>query len=247
MLNLDPALLDQDKIRKDKRKRLLKHSILPIIILVGASLYFFSTWIYNIVFSVSFGNKNYPIADGFTETRFVSNVVEPYIADYDQGVARLAMGQYPEAEGSFMESLKKSPIKERLCQIYVNLSLSIEFQADAFLQQKNYPRVIELYNRAKATLYNNGCAEEGAQSGGKDRKAEMAEQRLADKINSAIDSMNHTTTGDDDPYSGAEDKQITDQALEDIRNGLIFGGYHAGYFITGVWTTREDLCLSRCW
>ena len=217
MINLDPALLDQDKIRKEKRKELLKRYSIPFFLLVLIALFFLSTWIYNLVFLISYDGKNFPIADGFTETRFFINILEPYIADYNQGAARLRMGQYEKAEESFTNSLQKSPAKERLCQIYVNLSLSIEFQADTLLQKSNFNKALELYGRAESVLYNNNCAKKGADSSGEDSKAEAAKDRLNKKRGDAADKMNNTQTADDDINSGAGEKQISDDDLKKVQ------------------------------
>lgn len=221
MINLDPSLLDQDKIRKEKRKQLLKRYSVSLALLLLVALFFLSTWIYNLVYLVSYSGKNYPISDGFTETRFIINILEPYIADYNQGTARLKMGKYEEAEKSFTESLKKSPAEDKLCQIYVNLSLSIELQADKLLQSSNFNKSMELYGRAQTILLNNNCAKKGAESSGKDSKAEIAETRLNKKLTDAADMMNHTQTADDDANTALDEKQIDDNSLKNIQNQVV--------------------------
>ena len=221
MINLDPSLLDQDKIRKEKRKQLMKRYSVSLALLLLVALFFLSTWIYNLVYLVSYSGKNYPISEGFTETRFIANILEPYIADYNQGTARLKMGKYEEAEKSFTESLKKSPAEDRLCQIYVNLSLSIEFQADKLLKSNSFNKSMELYGRAQTILLNNNCAKKGAESNGKDSKAEIAETRLNKKLRDAADMMNHTQTADDDANTDSDEKQIDDNSLKDIQNQVV--------------------------
>jgi tetratricopeptide (TPR) repeat protein len=221
MINLDPSLLDQDKIRKEKRKQLMKRYSVSLVLLLLVALFFLSTWIYNLVYLVSYSGKNYPISEGFTETRFIINILEPYIADYNQGTARLKMGKYEEAEKSFTESLKKSPAEDRLCQIYVNLSLSIEFQADKLLKSNSFNKSMELYGRAQTILLNNNCAEKGTKSSGKDSKAEIAETRLNKKLKDAADMMNHTQTADDDANTNPDEKQIDDNSLKDIQNQVV--------------------------
>jgi len=245
MINLDPALLDQDKIRKEKRKSLLKRYSLPILFLIIVSFFFLSTWIYNLVYFISYSNKNYPIAEGYTETRFIMNVLEPYIADYNQGTARLMMGEYAKAEKSFMESLQKSPTEERLCMIYVNLSLSIEFQGDAALQGNNFNRALELYGKAENILYNNGCASKGSNSDGKDSKAEAAKERINEKRNDTTDAMNNHKGADDDHDSDPEKKQVSDGDLEKIKDGVIGPADIRGNNLN-QWYTNND-CKDKCW
>ena len=248
MINLDPALLDQDKIRKEKRKTLLKHYSLPILLLIIISFFFLSTWLYNFIYFISYSNRNYPIAEGYTETRFIVNILEPYIADYNQGAARLMMGEYAKAEKSFTESLQKSPTKDRLCMIYVNLSLSVEFQGDAALQGNDYNKALELYGKAENILYNNGCASKGANSNGKDSKAEAAKERIKDKRGDATDKMNNHKDADDDHDSGPEKKQVSDGDLEKIKEGVV----DSGSVRNNVKGRESNICTSttkdrRCW
>ena len=249
MINLDPALLDQDKIRKKRRKMLLKRYAIPIALLVLISLFFLSTWIYNLFYLICYNGKHFPIADSYTETRFVINVLEPYIADYDQGVARLKMGEYGRAEKSFTESLQKSPADDRLCQIYVNLSLSIELQADASLQKSDYNKALELYNKAENVLYNTGCAKQGSDSSGKDSKAEAAKERLINKRSDATDSMNNTQSVDEDANATPQKKQITEEELRGINMEIVSPNEVRGG-LNGENNRQGDHCMSylkKCW
>lgn len=221
MINLDPALLDQDKVRKKRRKTLLKRYSLLILLLIAISFFFLSTWLYNLVYFIGYSNKNYPIAEGYTETRFIMNVLEPYIADYNQGTARLNMGEYAKAEKSFTESLQKSPTKARLCMIYVNLSLSIELQGDVASQGNDYNKALELYGKAESVLYNNDCASKGPNSNGKDNKAEVAKERINEKRGDTTDQMNNHKGADEDYSDASEKKQVSDSDLEKIKKGII--------------------------
>ena len=246
MINLDPALLDQDKIRKEKRKALLKRYSLPILLLMIISFFFLSAWLYNLVYFIVYSNKNYPIAEGFTETRFVMNVLEPYIADYNQGTARLMMGEYTRAESSFTESLQKSPPQAKLCKIYVNLSLSIELQGDTALQGSDYNKALEAYNRAESVLYSNGCAGKGSNSNGKDSKAEAAKERINDKRSDATDKMNNHKDADEDYDDTPEKKQISGDDLEKINKGIMNPGeIHDRTSVnpyTLCWSSNGDKC-----
>ena len=149
------------------------------------------------------------------------NVLEPYIADYNQGTARLNMGEYAKAEKSFTESLQKSPTKARLCMIYVNLSLSIELQGDVASQGNDYNKALELYGKAESVLYNNDCASKGPNSNGKDNKAEVAKERINKKRGDTTDQMNNHKGADEDYSDASEKKQVSDSDLEKIKKGII--------------------------
>ena len=50
MLNLDPQIIDQDKVRLRRRKKLLKYAIIPIILVLLIGVFFLRTGFYNIVY-----------------------------------------------------------------------------------------------------------------------------------------------------------------------------------------------------
>ena len=70
MINLDPGIVDQNRVRKDKRKRLFRTMLLPLIILFVVAIIFLRPGIYNIVMSISYDNKNYGVSES------VSNIDE---------------------------------------------------------------------------------------------------------------------------------------------------------------------------
>ena len=125
MINLDPAIVDQETIRKQKRKKLMTIYAAPVAVLLIISAFFLSTGLFNLVFSLEYNGHSYDMANGFSNTRLFMNVLEPYIVHYDRGTTELQMKQYVKAESSFTEALQNSPPADKLCKIYVNLSLSI--------------------------------------------------------------------------------------------------------------------------
>ena len=221
MINLDPTLVDQDSIRKQKRKRLLTIYAAPVAILLIISGFFLSTSVFNLVYSLEYSGKAYDMANSFTNTRFLLNTIEPYIAYYDRGVVELLSKDYQKAEEDFTESLKNSPTEDRICMIYVNLSLSIEYQGDQALAGKNYDQALLLYNRAKANLTNNGCAS-NENGHGSDAKAEDARLRIEQKRSDAISEMNGAESGDaPGNTTGDNNQRVTDGDLENIRHRRI--------------------------
>ena len=216
MINLDPAIVDQETIRKQRRKKLLTIYAAPVAALLIIAAFFLSTSFFNIIFSIEYGGRSYDLANSFSNTRQFMNVLEPYIAHYDRGVTELQMKQYVKAENSFTEALQNSPREDRLCMIYVNLALSIEYQADQSLAGKNYEQALILYNRAESTLLNNGCAGNNG-SKGKDSKADDAKERINDKRSNAINEMNNIAGGDDDTnVTGDNRRRVTDEEVEAI-------------------------------
>ena len=112
MLDLNPELVDQDHIRKLRRKRLLKIAFLPTLILILIGVFFLRTTFFNIVYSLSFENQNYNTAKFLADEQKAGNIIAPYVAYFDTGTINLKREQFKEAEESFRETLRNNPPKE---------------------------------------------------------------------------------------------------------------------------------------
>jgi tetratricopeptide (TPR) repeat protein len=215
MLNLDPQIIDQDKIRLRRRKKLLKYAIIPIILLLFIGVFFLRTGFYNVVYKLSYENRNYDTPASLSSMQLFGNMIQPYIAYYNRGTAELNISQYNEAEDDFRASLRENPPKAHLCKIYVNLSFSIEMQADRAAQRKLYDEALVLYNRAESVLHENNCASKDGEGGG-DAKAEESQERINSKRRRAVQQMNNKDEG-----QGSEDfdsSEISQDDLEAMRS-----------------------------
>ncbi len=234
MINLDPTLVNQDDIRKKKRKKLLALAVAPFSLIMIISLFFLSTSFYNILCSFLSNGGDYTSINTITETRYLLNIVEPYIAPYNQGVANIKVKEYKIAEENFKSSLRENPPQEKLCMIYVNLSLSIELQGDQLLIADNFEGAIEKYNLAESTLYNNGCSSRNGR--GKDEKADKARDRIDIKRKDAANKMNGEN-GNSDPDSGnGESGEISQEEL----NRILENGGVAGNEFRGVTSSNQN-------
>ncbi len=237
MLNLDPALLDQDKIRLHRRKILLIISILPATILILVALFLGRTGIYNLFLSIDTGNKLYSTSKSFNGFQKVGNIIEPYLAYYNSGIFTLYDAKTEDdlvsAELEFRESLKNNPPQEMLCHIIVNLSYSIELQADLKVSNKLYDESLALYNRADGILYENNCAsKESSDKKGSDKKAESAKERIADKRRKVIAAANNET--DEGGENGNNQQQIDEKTLNQVREKSNSDSQNAGSYIRGM-------------
>lgn len=218
MLDLNPNLVDQDHIRKLRRKRLLKIIFLPTFLLVLISLFFLRTTFFNIVYSLSYENQNYNTAKFLTDEQKVANMIAPYVAYFDAGTINLKREQYKEAEESFHDALKNNPPKEILCQIYVNLSLSIEKQGDKLVDDRNYEEALVMYNSAQSVLYENNCANKNDPEESKDKKAHSADTRISNKRSQTVAYMNYIEqSSGGDTEDGEGSAPVTDENMKNIR------------------------------
>jgi len=229
MINLDPSILDRDKVRREKRRHLLKLCAAPIAIIAIVATFFLSSWGYNLVYLISYSNHNYPIAQSATEMRFLMNVLEPYLADYNQGVALMRMGDFKRAEDSFTRSIEEGPPEDKICQVYENLSLSIEKQADSAKTGGRYSDAIEMYSRAQSILYVTGCAGEN-DTAGKSQKSDAAEDRIAESKKGAINEMNNSYDDLDSTLDPAREKEVTDDDIDQIKRDSVAPNYAQGIY-----------------
>ncbi len=216
MLDLNPKLVDQDRIRKLRRRRLLKAMAIPILILTLIGAFFLRTTFFNTIYSLSYENQNYNTAKFLADEQKIGNIIMPYIAYYDTGTIGLKREQYEEAEENFRESLKNNPPSDILCQIYVNLSLSIEKQADKLTDDEKYEDALVKYNSAQSVLHENGCANKNAPDESKDKKASAADTRIANKRSRAVAQMNYIKQIDDS--NGGDENKLAPVTEEDIKN-----------------------------
>jgi len=215
MLNLNPELVNQDKIRKLRRRRLLKIAFTPCLLLLLCSAFVFRIGVFNVVYSISYGNQNFELADSLAEGQGIGNFITPYIRFYDGGVAKLRMRNYKEAEEDFRASLKEDPPAEVLCSIYTNLSLSIELQADSEFNKEHYDEALVLYSKAQSTLFSNGCAskDEGKE---KDAMAQKAKSRIDSKLSKTMNKINSVSDGDGDGDGAKPTDKIITKEQEDV-------------------------------
>ena len=205
MINLDPAIIDQEKVRKTRRKQLFKFALIPLSLLIILSAVFLRPGIYNILMSFSYNNKNYSSSASLSKNQSVANPFEVHLQ------------KYSDAEANFEKSADLNPPDEMICKINVNLSYSIEKQADALTVQEEYLEAITRYNIAMSKLYNDGCLSDGLDS--KDANAEDARDRIEQKIAEANRAMNGTE-GNDDSNQSTGNAPSMDDIKEVIDNSL---------------------------
>ncbi len=232
MLNFDPSIIDQEKVRKLKRKRLFKIFILPIILLFLAGVFLLRTGIFNLTYHAEYSAQNYSLAHSYTGIQEFANIISSYIVFFDRGDALFKSGDYASAENAFRASLKENPPSVELCKVYVNLSLSIEKQGDEKSRNNNYDKALTLYSSAESILYNNNCASKFSSGNGSDPRAEIAKKRVIEKRRDLISKSNNLDDNaddknyDDDTYDisdilhNLQENQNQGRIMYDIRNKL---------------------------
>ena len=216
MINLNPSIVDQEHIRKLRRKRLFNFFILPIVILTLVGGFLLRTGFFNLLYRASYNANNYSSAKTYTDMQNLANIIEPYIIYFDRGNALYMGGDYSSAENEYRSALLENPPKSMLCKVYVNLSLSIEKQGDNEFDDKNYDNALILYNSAEAILYENNCAVKNNNEESKDSRAENARDRIINKRRRAISAINSMDESGDDNNNSDNNKNVSDDDLKNI-------------------------------
>jgi hypothetical protein len=209
-VNLDPKIINQEALRKERRKKMLIYAALPAIICVVAGTFFLrpSITVAFVKAGVNSGRAEGVI--GIANLQKTANAIEPYIAYYNSGTAYLASNKAQEAERDLRKSLKQNPPADKVCQVRVNLSYSIELRADK--EQSAY-----LYNMAQGVLLEDNCASQQEDLTPRDKMAQAASKRIDAKIR----QLNSQTSVEAPDING--ERQITDEEVRNYKNDLLDG------------------------
>ena len=213
-VNLDPSIIDQDAIRKQRRRKMLIYAAAPIIVFVVAGLFFIRPG--SIVAFIKGGIRNNDAGGviGIANTQKFANIIEPYIAFYNSGTAYLASSKPQEAERDLRKSLDMNPPASKVCQVRVNLSYAIEMRAD---KEQSSGQASYLYNMAQGVLLEDNCASQQEDLTPRDKMAQSAMKRIDAKISQA------NNRGDTDPEPDDSERKITDEEARQYGKELIDG------------------------
>jgi len=237
MIELDPSIIDQDSVRKKRRKKLILIALGPCIVLILAGIFFMRPAVFDMLFGMNFNNDDSGFIVSLGQVHKFANAIEPYIAYYEAGTAYIKDNDGIHAEAELRESLKNNPPQDTVCQVRVNLSYSIEMQADEMQIREQYQKALVLYNEAEGILYGDNCAKKNDSSStsseSKDPKAETAKDRISDKRNDAVNKMNGESGGGEggEGNDGGNGTEIDEQTINQLRNNLTNGNDVRSYVL----------------
>ena len=225
MIDLDPAIVDQETLRKKRRKKMLLISLVPEIILVVSGIFFLRPLCADVLFRMNFDTKNGGAVTVARMQQF-ANLIEPYIAHYNAGTALIQQNSAKDAEKELRQSLANNPPQNKVCQVRVNLSYSIEMQADDAKSHSRFDEALALYSKAEGVLYENNCASKNnKKERANDSHAEEAKTRIGGKRNQVISAMDGGDDGGDSGGSSGDGGQqknveLDSKAIQSIREML---------------------------
>jgi len=225
-VNLDPSIIDQDTLRKARRKKMLIYAAAPVIVLLVAGLFFTRPGSITAMTKLGFRSNGAEGVIPIANTQKFMNVIEPYIAYYNTGTTYLASNKLTEAERELRQSLALNPPLSRVCQVRVNLAYTIELFGDKIpagktgTYQDKEVDAAYLYSMAQGILYEDNCASQQEDVKPRDENAQNAKKRLEQKIRQADQVSPDGEQGDDGSH------KITDQEAramgDNLRDGYIY-------------------------
>lgn len=220
MINLDPSIIDQDSVRKKRRKKMLLAALGPVIVLVIIGIFCIRPSTFDVLYRINYNNAA-DVNIGLSGMQKFANIIEPYIAYYDSGTAYIRNNEGAKAEADLRESLRQNPPYEKLCQIRVNLSYSIEIQADEASILAKYDQALLLYNRAEGVLYEGNCVNRISPQNSLDKNAATAQNRISKKRGSTVEKMNGVENGDNNDGEDTQGANISEEYAEQLRSGMM--------------------------
>ena len=221
MINLDPSIIDQDGIRKKRRKKMLLIALAPVTLFLLTGIFFLRPGMFDIIFTSAFNGKNGNGAVSISQFHKNLNLIESYIAYYDAGTAYIKSGDNAKAEAELRDSISHNPPKDKICHVRVNLAYSIELQEAAAKNAEKYVDALIMYSKAEGILYEDNCANKQNESDAKDENAQRAIDRISQKRSNTVSAMNGNEGGSNEEGGGSEGLEITEQDAEALRENLM--------------------------
>lgn len=148
-------------------------------------------------------NYNKNIYNTFlVKTLYLFNFSEPYIAYYNEGNILYRTEKYDKAYQKYEKAIKKKPPKSKVCDIRINMSLTIIKQIDS----TDYKTIYNRLEEAKNNLYNNNCASQTDNSG-YSKEAEGLEEEIKKLQKELNNSSSNSQSNNQQPNEKQENKE----------------------------------------
>lgn len=108
------------------------------------------------------------------------NLLEPWVAPFDEGTAHHVEGQYDAAVLDYESALDDVPEREE-CTVRINLALAHESIGDALAEQRDPEGAVESWEAGIDALADGGCPQSSGRGEDQTRDAETLDRRLRSK------------------------------------------------------------------
>ena len=158
-------------------------------------------------------NYNHNVFNSFlVKSLYIFNFNQSYIAYYNDGNILYQNEKYDTAINKYRKALEKNPPQSKVCDVRINLSLSIIKQVDT----SDYKTAFNQLEEAKNNLYNNNCASQIDDSG-YSKDAENLEEEIKKLQNQLNNSSNDSQNDDNDDEDNNDDEEIDSNIEEQLK------------------------------
>ncbi|WP_435770959.1 hypothetical protein [Nocardioides sp. SYSU DS0651] len=167
--------------RRRLRRYLLLGGLLPTVLVLAFAVKVVWMLQDNAAGRDAFLRGDYDGAQGsFAETRSL-NLLEPWVAPFDEGTAHHAEGELDSAIADYGTALDDVPTREE-CTVRINLALAHEAVGDARAEAQDHDGAIASWQAGIEALADGGCPQESGRGEEQTRDAEAVDKRLRDKV-----------------------------------------------------------------
>ena len=167
--------------RGSGRKALLLVGLLPALVALALAVKVFVMLSHDADGRGLFGDRDYSDAASEFAANDRLNWFEPWVAAFDEGAARHAEGELPEAVERYDSALEDVP-EEQECTVRINQALAHEALGDTALEDGDREGAIEQWEAGLATLAEGDCPTDSGRGADQTKDAAAVDQRLRDKI-----------------------------------------------------------------
>ncbi len=154
-------------------KKILKIILISLSIILIKLLVTFTI---NEIIIINYNNKIYNRV--MVKSLYFLNFIESYIVYYNDGNILYQNNEFEEAILKYQKALEKNPPQNKVCDIRINLSLSLIKN----ISSNSYNEIYAQLQEAKNNLYNNSCAS-SIDDSGYSKEAEKLEKEITDLQN----------------------------------------------------------------
>jgi len=163
------------------RRRLLLVGLVPLLLVALVGLKVVLMLGHDRDGRAAYGRDDHgPAAEAFAGNSTL-NVVETWVAPFDEGTSLLADGEYDDALRRLDAALDHAPAEQR-CTVLVNVALAHEALGDAAEENDDAATARERWEAGRDALADGDCPTDAGQGADQARQATAVDDRLADKL-----------------------------------------------------------------
>lgn len=141
----------------ERRKKILRRSIIPIMVVLVASIMLSLPGIATSNLIKNYENQDYDAASSWGNLGTGVTIFHSWMAHYNYGTSLYMQKRYSEAEESFTKALDRNPPAEHVCDVRLNLAVSIIRQAELMSQETQQSEIMEMVGRALEIMAGDDC------------------------------------------------------------------------------------------